>query len=138
MQYEVSAMLWCLAARHRWTVRAFTATPSAPFAEHVLTMRATGLLLSRHGPLLASAVLLPPGATVYELLPYNWEWAGISQLYRNATAGVRSVHHFAWRGGSSACAAYDSPDDAKFSTWTADECRSQCARRGSMRLRRAR
>lgn len=34
--------------------------------------RCAGVLVARHGPLLANAVFLPPGALVLELLPYNW------------------------------------------------------------------
>jgi capsular polysaccharide biosynthesis protein len=51
----------------------------APFLSHMATMADTGLLVGRHGPLLASAVLLPPGAAVLELLPYKWEWRGVSR-----------------------------------------------------------
>ena len=34
---------------------------------------------------------------MFELLPYKWEWGGISQLYYNMSASTASVHHFAWR-----------------------------------------
>jgi capsular polysaccharide biosynthesis protein len=64
-------------------------------------MARTGVLVARHGPLLANALFLPPGAVVLELLPYNWEWRGISEIYMNLTRSVGSVHHFAWKANSS-------------------------------------
>lgn len=36
-------------------------TMEAPFLSHLATMADTGLLVARHGPILSSAVLLPPG-----------------------------------------------------------------------------
>lgn len=36
-----------------------------------------------------------------ELLPYNWEWHGISEVYLNLTRSVGCVHHFAWKANSS-------------------------------------
>ena len=38
------------------------------------------------------------GAVVVELLPYNWQWTGINELYRNISRSVRarrSSHAFA-------------------------------------------
>lgn len=43
----------------------------------------------------------PTGAVVLELLPYNWEWQGISEIYLNLTRSVGCVHHFAWKANSS-------------------------------------
>lgn len=126
LQYEVTAMLWRVAARHGWTVRSFTATPTAPFADHVAAAAATGLLVSRHGALVANALWLPPGAATYELLPYNWEWQQTSQLYRNVTRSARVLGHFAWRPRDARWAAYESADDARFAPWTASECHSKC------------
>ncbi len=62
-----------------------TLSMAAPFASHLATMAASGAIVARHGPLLANAVLLPPGALVMELLPYKWEWQAISQIYYNMT-----------------------------------------------------
>lgn len=120
-------MLWKVAAPRGWTVRQFSATATAPFAEQVLTMSRTGLLVSRHGPLLANAMFLPDGAAAYELLPYNWEWHQLSELYRNMTASVGTLHHMAWRPREPRWAAYASPSDAKFGPWNATECNSRCA-----------
>jgi hypothetical protein len=118
-------------------VRAFSATNAAPFASHVRTMARTGLLVSRHGPLLATSCLLPPGAAVYELLPYNWEWRGISQLYRNMTGSTGDTHHFAWRPRDPRWVTYASESDQKFAKWLPSECRGKCvARRASSVLER--
>ena len=43
------------------------------------------------------ALRLSAGAVVMELLPYNWEWKGISRTYANLTASCGHVHHVAWR-----------------------------------------
>ena len=120
-------MLWEVAAQSGWQVQRFTATPSAPFADHVHTMAETGILVSRHGAMLANALFLPPGAAVYELLPYNWEWRQMSQMYRNMTQSMGMLHHFAWRANDPKWAQYASQDDAKFAPWTADECKSKSA-----------
>ena len=61
-----------------------------------------------------------------ELLPYNWEWRGVSTLYRNITSSFGDVHHFAWRAQSAKHAAYESPDDARYGDWTHEECASTC------------
>ena len=37
------------------------------------------------------------GAMVMELLPYNWEWKGVSRIYKNITKSMGDIHHFAWR-----------------------------------------
>jgi hypothetical protein len=119
-------MLWRVAAKRGWMVRHFTATAAAPFSEHVLAMSQTGLLISRHGPLLANAMFLPPGGAVYELLPYNWEWQGLSRLYKNLTRSTGVLHHFAWRPKQPKWAVYHNDADAKFSSWNATECSGKC------------
>lgn len=129
MQYAVTAMLWQVAEQFGWRVRRFSATTSAPFAAQVAAAAATGLLVSRHGPLLASVPFLPPGAAVYELLPFNWEWRQISQLYRNMSVSTRQIHHAAWRPDSVEWAEYVSDDDRRYSTWTSEECQSRCVGR---------
>eukprot|EP00878_Enallax_costatus_P016399 GHUV01017201.1.p1 GENE.GHUV01017201.1~~GHUV01017201.1.p1 ORF type:complete len:104 (-),score=28.10 GHUV01017201.1:1101-1412(-) len=78
-------------------VRTVSFTMGAPFLSHMATMWDTGLLIARHGPLLATAVLLPPGAAVLELLPYKWEWRDVSTLYHNMTQSTGQIHHWAWR-----------------------------------------
>ncbi len=43
------------------------------------------------------------GAVVMELLPYNWEWNGISRTYANLTASCGDIHHVAWRAKHPRC-----------------------------------
>ena len=42
-------------------VRPYTVTPRVPLASYVAAMARTGVLVARHGPLLANAAFLPPG-----------------------------------------------------------------------------
>lgn len=42
-------------------VRPYTATARAPFESYLSVMARTGVLVSRHGPLLANSIFLPPG-----------------------------------------------------------------------------
>lgn len=42
-------------------VRPYTATARAPFESYLSVMARTGILVSRHGPLLANSIFLPPG-----------------------------------------------------------------------------
>ncbi|KAL4433026.1 hypothetical protein ABPG77_006453 [Micractinium sp. CCAP 211/92] len=106
-------------------VRPYSVTPGAAFPSFVASMAGTGVLVARHGPLLANAVFLPPGALVLELLPYNWEWHGISEIYLNLTRSVGCLHHFAWKANSSEWVMYLEKEDAKYSHWTAEECSSR-------------
>ncbi|KAL4858773.1 Translation initiation factor IF-2 [Chlorella vulgaris] len=106
-------------------VRPYSVTPGASFPSFVASMARTGVLVARHGPLLANALFLPPGAVVLELLPYNWEWRGISEIYLNLTRSVGSVHHFAWKANSSEWVMYLEAEDAKYSHWNAEECSSR-------------
>ena len=75
-----------------------------------------------------AAPAAPPGyagALVLELLPYNWEWKGLSEIYLNLTRSLGGIHHFAWRATSAQWAVYADPDDAKYSHWTIEECSSK-------------
>lgn len=78
-------------------MRTVSLTMEAPFVSHLATMAESGVVVARHGPILANAVFLPPGAVVMELLPYKWEWQQISRLYYNTTQSMGYIHHFAWR-----------------------------------------
>ena len=62
---------------------------------------------------------------VLELLPFNWEWGGLSEVSRNLTRSLADIHHFGWRAPSAAAAAYASEEDAKYAGWRADECTSR-------------
>ncbi|KAK9799429.1 hypothetical protein WJX73_010108 [Symbiochloris irregularis] len=105
-------------------VRPYSVTAGAPFASFVGVMARTGILISRHGPLLANVMFLPPGAMVLELLPYNWDWRGISEIYVNLTRSIGDVHHFAWRARHPRWALYPSADEERYADWTAEECSS--------------
>ena len=60
-----------------------------------------------------------------ELLPYNWEWKGISQVYHNVTTTVGDIHHFAWRAKHPRWAQYVDENEARYAHWTAEECSSR-------------
>ncbi|DBB16714.1 TPA: hypothetical protein ACH3X3_014959 [Trebouxia sp. C0006] len=106
-------------------LRPYSATSAASFASYVSIMSKTGVLVSRHGPMLANALFLPPGAVVLELLAYNWEWKGISEVYVNVTSSVGDIHHFAWRAKHPRHAQYIDVDEARYAHWTAEECSSR-------------
>ena len=128
VQDELVRVLWAAAAPAGWRVRQHTASGDAPFSTTAAVFAATGVLVARHGPLLASAALLPPGAAVYELLPFNWEWRHSAELYRNLTRSTGHIHHFAWRPTDAKWAVYASPDDRhRYSAFRASECTSKCA-----------
>ncbi len=61
-----------------------------------------------------------------ELLAYNWEWKGISEVYVNVTSSVGDIHHFAWRAKHPRYAQYVDEDEARYAHWTAEECSSRC------------
>lgn len=119
---EVQALLRRHAARHGAQARTVTLSTDAPFASHLDTLAASSVVVARHGPLLGTAALMAPGTAVFELLPYKWEWLGISQLYRNMTQTAGSVHHFAWRPQDHNLALYDHANYTRYHTWTPEEC----------------
>lgn len=98
---QVLGALREVAAALGMAVRPYSVTPGAAFPSFVASMAHTGVLVARHGPLLANSLFLPPGALVLELLPYNWEWRGISEVYLNLTRSTGHLHHFAWKANSS-------------------------------------
>lgn len=120
--YELVDMLRDLAEPYGFKVRTVSLTMGAPFLSHMATMAGTGLLIARHGPLLASAVLLPPGAAVLELLPYKWQWRDVSSLYRNMTASTGQLHHWAWRPLDAKWCRYKEAAHARYAGWTTQEC----------------
>ena len=65
------------------------------------------------------------GAMVIELLPYNWEWKGVSRIYKNITKSMGDIHHFAWRAKHPKWAVYPSEHEARYAEWTAEECASR-------------
>lgn len=65
------------------------------------------------------------GAVVLELLAYNWEWKGISEVYVNITQSVGDIHHFAWRAKHPRWSEYIDADEARYAYWTPEECSSR-------------
>lgn len=128
VQDDLALALWEAAKPAGWRVRQFVMSGAAPFSTTAAAMAATGVLVGRHGVALASAALLPPGAAVYELLPFNWEWEHLAELYRNLTRSTGHLHHFAWRPTDSKWAVYASEGDKHmYSAFRASECTSKCA-----------
>ena len=62
-----------------------------------------------------------------ELLPYNWDWKGISEIYVNLTRSLGDVHHIAWRARHPRWAVYPNLDERRYADWTAEECTSRHA-----------
>eukprot|EP00879_Flechtneria_rotunda_P013148 GHRR01013733.1.p1 GENE.GHRR01013733.1~~GHRR01013733.1.p1 ORF type:complete len:429 (+),score=169.33 GHRR01013733.1:161-1288(+) len=120
--YELVNMLEEITNPFEFQVRTVSLTTGAPFLSHMATVADTGLLITRHGPLLATAMLLPPGAAVLELLPYKWEWRSVSSLYYNMTQSTGYLHHWAWRPLDAKWCKYKEPAHTRYAGWTAAEC----------------
>jgi hypothetical protein len=61
---ELAAALRDVGATLGLLFRPYTATTRAPFESYLAAMARTGVLVARHGPLLANAMFLPPGVLV--------------------------------------------------------------------------
>ncbi|KAK9837380.1 hypothetical protein WJX84_006958, partial [Apatococcus fuscideae] len=122
---ELLGMLQEVGQKLGMRVRPYTVTPQAPFQSHLTAMARTGLLVSRHGPMMASSIFLPPGAAVLELLPFNWNWKDFSRIYLNATRSLGDIHHFAWLARSAKFVRYRSENESRYAHWTAAECSSR-------------
>lgn len=70
-------------------------------------------------------LLAHAGAVVLELLAYNWEWKGISEVYVNITQSVGDIHHLAWRARHPRWSQYIDADEARYAYWTPEECSSR-------------
>ncbi|EFJ44348.1 hypothetical protein VOLCADRAFT_106494 [Volvox carteri f. nagariensis] len=103
-------------------VRTVTLSTDAPFVSHLDTFARSSVLVARHGPLLATATLMAPGSAVVELLPYKWEWLGLSKLYYNMTQSAGDLHHFAWRATDHRLVHYDHENYTRYHSWTPEEC----------------
>lgn len=57
-------------------VRVVEFTSASTFAQQLAAMAGTGVYVSVHTSNLVNALLLPPGAAVFEVLQRNWVWAG--------------------------------------------------------------
>lgn len=108
-----------------WRVEVSSLTPRAPLVSHLAVMSQTGVLVARHGEMLANAVMLPEGAMVVELLPYLWDWKDMSRLYFNMTQSTGMIHHFAWRASDKKWCAYKTKEDERYSDWLPAECSSR-------------
>ena len=73
-------------------VRPYTATPRAPLASYVAAMARTGVLVARHGPLLANAAFLPPGAPWRWILRSGFQKKRLTRLLCNATSQPWARH----------------------------------------------
>lgn len=124
-QLELGEYLQEVATSLDLQLRPYTATLGAPFSSFLSVMARTGVLVARHGPLLANSIFLPPGAVVVELLPYHWEWQGMSMLFRNLTASLGDIHHFAWRARHVRNVLYATEKDSRFAEWGAEECQTR-------------
>ncbi|PNH04842.1 hypothetical protein TSOC_009007 [Tetrabaena socialis] len=119
---EVQTVLRRVASAHGLAARTVTLSTDAPFASHLDTFARSSVVVGRHGPLLATAALMAPGSAIFELLPYKWEWLGISRLYFNITQSAGDLHHFAWRPTDYRLAHYDHENYTRYRTWTPEEC----------------
>lgn len=95
-------------------VRVSKLSLEAQFASHLDVVASSGVVVGRTGPLLATAaLLLQPGALLLELLPFKFEWHGLSAMYRNLTESTGSLRYAAWRPTDAKWAAYASAADAR-------------------------
>eukprot|EP00798_Chlamydomonas_sp_ICE-L_P009431 gene9431-4061_t len=60
-------------------------------------MRKTGVFISVHTSNLANSPLLQPGSAVFEIIARNWHWNGLDTSFRDQTATMGDIHHYAWR-----------------------------------------
>lgn len=121
---DVLSALRAAAEGTGFTVRPYSPTASVPFSSLVSVMARTGVLVARHGPLMANALFLPPGAAVVELLPHNWVSKGRGEVYVNLTRTTAVVGHVAWFPKSAAEMEYEGAGDARYGNWKAEECSS--------------
>ncbi|MEW5302301.1 MAG: hypothetical protein WDW36_005101 [Sanguina aurantia] len=122
---ELVAALYPLAREFGLRLRPASLSTDAPYASHVETFADSAVVVGKHGPLFASAVLLPPGALVVELLPYKWEWQGVSRLFYNMTQSMGDIHHHAWRPMEREWCEYIETTDIKYHTWNPVECHAR-------------
>ena len=107
-----------------FSVRPYSPTPSVPLVSLVAVMTRTGLLVGRHSPLIANSLFLPPGAVVAEILPFNWDFAGLNEVYKNLTESTGRLGHVAWRAPTSDWMSYATVSDARYASWLPTECSS--------------
>lgn len=103
-------------------VRVVEFSSATPFSEQVQVMAGTGVLVSVHTSGLANAMLLPPGAAVFEILPRSWSWAHIDQAFAAFSWALGDVFHFAWRASGNFTVFIDPRNQVRFGGWATEEC----------------
>ncbi|GMH40480.1 hypothetical protein BSKO_08384 [Bryopsis sp. KO-2023] len=121
----VLGMLWRVARSIGWRVRPFMVDSHTPFSSFLAVMRRTGLLVGRHSHLLSNAIFLPPGGALFEFIPYNVEWGGVTLLNRNLSLSADQLGYSAWRADDPRWAVYRNRQDANYKGWTAGQCQSR-------------
>lgn len=122
---DVLKTLHSVAAQSGFIVRPYSPSSLVPLHSFVSVMSRSGILVTRHGHLLANAVFLPRGSVIVELLPCNWEVDGVSDAFFHLIRTVGVVSHLAWRAPSTDFMSYALPEDKRYSTWTPEECSSE-------------
>ncbi|KAI8470588.1 MAG: hypothetical protein J3K34DRAFT_385246 [Monoraphidium minutum] len=101
----------------------FDATSS--LKEQLLTMAGTGLFVSVHTSNLANAPLLQPGSAVLEFIPRHWTWMNLDRSFKDQTARMGDIHHWAWRATKRNESVYLNPrDEARFAHWSRTACQT--------------
>lgn len=102
--------------------RPYSPTLGVPLASFARRIAQTKLLISRHGPLLGCAALLPPGSTVVEIMPYRYDGFDTFDLFRRITTWLGDVRHLTLAMNSTASVDYLSDEDEKYDAWLPGEC----------------
>lgn len=96
---------------------------STPFEEQVQTMANSSIFVAIHTSVLTNAVLLRPGAAVFEITPCNLQWGQLEQFMKTLTTAGGDIHHFAWRCENiSHTHHHEAAQRRKFSHWLQREC----------------
>mmetsp|Transcript_26134 Transcript_26134/g.70756 ORF Transcript_26134/g.70756 Transcript_26134/m.70756 type:complete len:546 (+) Transcript_26134:118-1755(+) len=122
---ELLQLLHRVAAQHNMKARMISLSEEASFGSYIDAVSRSAVLIGRHLPSMANSMFMRPGSMVVELLPYKWEWANLSMLYRNITESMGDIHHFAWRPQHYKFAYYSNISDLKYHTWTPIECHAK-------------
>ena len=98
------------------------------FEEQVQTMANSSIFVAVHTSVLTNAVLLRPGAAVFEITPCMLQWGQLEEFMKTLTSAAGDIHHFAWRCMDNKYTHHHDPADTrKFAHWTKEECMgSEC------------
>eukprot|EP00192_Tetraselmis_astigmatica_P004989 CAMPEP_0117691214 /NCGR_PEP_ID=MMETSP0804-20121206/25580_1 /TAXON_ID=1074897 /ORGANISM="Tetraselmis astigmatica, Strain CCMP880" /LENGTH=478 /DNA_ID=CAMNT_0005504391 /DNA_START=524 /DNA_END=1961 /DNA_ORIENTATION=- len=86
------------------------------------SMRETAILVARSSSALANLMFLPPGASVIELLPFNWVVQDMDKVYSNVTASMGDLSYCSWKAAEARFCDYGTPSEGRFSKFPAEEC----------------